>query len=88
MISDQLLDQLRDELREVATSLRSRTRSTQTDNMGMDRELAFMLDDLAAERGLLVRFACLLREHASPSSAITAIAAAIRNEAADTGGEK
>lgn len=76
-ISDKLLDQLSDELREYARSLRSEAAaSVEDDDATLNKNLAWTLDDLATDRGLLTRFAFLLRSHATRASALAEITGA------------
>ena len=73
-ISDRLLDQLSDELRENARSLRAEASlSCEDDDATLNKNLAWTLDELATDRGLLVRFAYLLRAHSTRHSAIAAL---------------
>lgn len=73
-ISDPLLDQLQNELREYARDLRSEaSTSVEDDDAALNKSLAWMLDELATDRGLLVRFAFLLRSHATRASALAEI---------------
>ena len=73
-ISDSLLDQLSDELRSYAIDLRSEARAAcEDDDATLNKNLAWTLDDLATDRGLLVRFAYLLRSHSSRASALAEI---------------
>lgn len=80
-ITDRLLDQLQDELREYARDLRSEAAaSVNDDDSTLNKNLAWTLDDLATDRGLLVRFAYLLRSHSTRASALAEIAG-VREEA-------
>ena len=73
-ITDKLLDQLQDELREYARTLRHDARlSCEDDDSTLNKNLSWTLDELAGDRGLLVRFAFLLCSHSTRSSAIAAI---------------
>lgn len=73
-ITDALLDQLQDELREMAIELRSETGSlVEDDDIRANRELAALLDEVAYNRPLLVRFGCTLRQHSTRHSAIAAL---------------
>ena len=81
-ITDKLLDQLSDELRAYATSLRGEARaSCEDDDATLNKNLAWTLDDLATDRGLLVRFAYLLRSHTNRASALAEICGAEREDA-------
>lgn len=76
-ITDRLLDQLQDELREMATQCRSTARSSvEDDDATLDKNLAWTLDELAGDRGLLVRFAYLLRQHSTRDGALAEITGA------------
>jgi hypothetical protein len=73
-ISDNLLDQLSDELKAYAIDLRSEaSASCEDDDATLNKNLAWTLDDLATDRGLLVRFAYLLRSHSTRASALAEI---------------
>lgn len=76
-ISDRLLDQLQDELREYARDLRGEISLIfEDDEVAQNKSLAQALDGLADDRGLLVRFAYLLRSHSTKASALAAITGA------------
>ena len=76
-ITDKLLDQLQDELREYARDLRAEARaSAEDDDATLNKNLAWTLDELATDRGLLVRFAYLLRKHSTRASALAEITGA------------
>lgn len=76
-ISDKLLNQLQDELRAYAVDLRAEARaSCEDDDATLNKNLAWTLDDLATDRGLLIRFAYLLRSHSTRASALAEITGA------------
>jgi hypothetical protein len=76
-ISDSLLDQLQDEMREMARDLRAQSAAAcEDDDAKLSRELAWMFDDVAGDRGLLVRFAFLLRKHSDKHGALAEITGA------------
>lgn len=76
-ISDQLLDQLQDEMREMARGLQSEARTLcEDDDTQANRELADYLNEIAANRPLLVRFAFLLRKHATRHAALAELTGA------------
>jgi len=73
-ITDALLDQLSAEMREMAIQLRSEARaSCEDDDATLNKNLAWTLDDLATDRGLLIRFAYLLRGNATRQGALKEI---------------
>ena len=71
-ISGALLDQLQDELREMAIELRSEARSNliEDDDIRANRDLAELLEYIANNRPLLVRFGFTLRKHHPRHAAI------------------
>ena len=76
-ITDGLLDQLSDEMKEIARNLQAEAAiACEDDDAKLDRELAWMLNDVANDRGLLVRFAFVLRAHSSHHSALAEITGA------------
>lgn len=73
-ISDKLLDQLSDEMREYARSLRFEAATLiEDDDAALNVQLSSLLEEVATDRGLLVRFAFLLRSHSSRASALAEI---------------
>lgn len=73
-ITNELLLQLSDEMREYARDLRSEARtSCEDDDATLDKNLAWTLDEIAQDLGLLTRFAYLLRKHSSRASALAEI---------------
>lgn len=73
-ITDALLDQLQDEMLEYARSLRAEASlSCEDDDATLNENLAWTLDDIATDRGLLTRFAFLLRSHSSRATALAEI---------------
>ena len=76
-ITDALLDQLSDEMRQYATSLRAdASLSCEDDDITLNKNLAWTLDDIATDRGLLTRFAFLLRSHSRRARALAEITGA------------
>ncbi len=76
-ITDELLSQLSDEMREMARDLGSEAQtSCEDDDATLNKNLAWTLDDLATDRGLLVRFAYLIRKHSTRHGALAEIAGA------------
>jgi hypothetical protein len=70
-ITDRLLDQLSDELKSYAIDLRSKAKAAcEEDDARLDGTLAEMIDEFAIDRGLLTRFAFLLRSHSTKASAL------------------
>lgn len=74
-ITDALLDQLQYEMREMAIELRSEARACliEDDDIRANRDLADLLDYVAENRPLLVRFGFTLRKHHTRHAAIRSL---------------
>ncbi len=73
-ITDALLDQLSDEMKMLAVESRSRANvACESDERQVEQDMAELMEYVAYNRPVLVRFAFLLRGNASKQSAIREI---------------
>ena len=71
-ITDETLDRMSSELLSLADFTQ---RQVETDDRHIDGELAYMLRELARDRGMLARFADLLVRHDTPQTALAELTA-------------